>query len=254
MKVGRSNRGEILGRLVGILVLLLVPIWALGHWLSPISTSTTTSSETLNLQRDQIASVVNKESFQSQQSSGDAPSSTDVTDASATKPAVNAQQINHQIDAQMESLMTRQELLVQEIKSIASKVDGQSENLTSLEQSNTALQQAMSEHKQTLSEQLESTQKEMAQLKSMVADSASRSAVTNGETASTATASAATTSTVTGAVRPWTSTSGKQVNAALLGREGDVAILTARGQTFRVPLNQLIPADQDAIRKRFPTP
>jgi hypothetical protein len=212
MKVGRSNRGEILGRLVGILVLLLVPIWALGHWLSPISPSATTSTNT--------------------------------SDASATEPTVDSHQNNHQIDAKIESLVTGQELLVQQIKTISSKVDGQSKDLISLDQSNAALQQAMSEQKQTLSERFESTQSEMARLKSIVVDSTSASAVANDPTASM----------VTGASRAWTSTSGKQVNAALLGREGNVAIMSARGQSFRVPLDQLVPADQDAIRKQFPTP
>ena len=52
--------------------------------------------------------------------------------------------------------------------------------------------------------------------------------------------------------RSWTSTSGKAVVATLVGVEGETALLSARGRTFRVPIAKLIPADQTIIRQLFP--
>jgi hypothetical protein len=251
----RNRNGKVAGILVLILLLILLPVWAFGHWVlgkypaagakatvpsNQVSLESSGLDQTGVAQPDLSSGGIATGSAGSQNSaemadlSGSAYVDREPGQSQVTQEATQELKAKYeQLAAETKMLQEEREASLAEMRRIASENQAISDENQQLQNELRGFQRQVSDQ----SGRLQSAQRSIADLKTqlIVMQSAANPKAPSNTIARQ---------------RKWRSTSGRIVPATFEGLQDDVVLLSTRGKTFRVPLNKLIAEDQ-AIAKQL---
>jgi hypothetical protein len=255
-----------MGLLVLVLLLILLPVWAAGHWVVGQYPAGNTAESFPSAQVTTTGLSLPEPSSTAANPPEDMASSSSVASASVAMEASDSadlESVEHQ-----DRLIVERDRLARENEKLFAEQELASERLDQMTTDNALLskqKQQLSEQKQLLSNQKQQLQSEMQSLQEQATTQAdqlrsARSRLQKMEqqivamkqmsiAGSTKEKSTPTASPKPDLQRRWRSISGKVVPAKFEGLQGDVVLLSTRGKTFRVPLSKLIPEDRAIARE-----
>jgi vacuolar-type H+-ATPase subunit I/STV1 len=249
--------GRIAGLLVILLLVILVPTWALGHWLSgtyPVSSNTTMASASDPSSSDVLSTTDKGLSYGSLDggSSGqvdDAEIDSDGTDESYAE--VNASSQGAPSDAVLAAandsaakVSDLQEKLAA-VSAHRDRLQMQLENSAQQSEETMKQQDLWRQERNEFVKQIQQQKQRLASLQQQINRQSPVPKPDPDAIVSTATSSEpASTIASLNRKRGWKAINGKIVEAELVGIEGDIVLLKARGKVFRVPLSKLAEEDR----------
>ena len=218
--------GKVVGVLVAILLFLLIPVWAAGHWVSAKYPTVAKAGENASELSD---GGLAEESGDAED--GELQNASELSDASGGSVATADDGELKLIQAEVESLKAANLQLAQDVrnaKTFQSEAESHATKMDTEYKKLSADHQALRAEMQTLSAELDAAKKTPIPVVTPTVEPASNKLART---------------------RVWNSTEGKTVTAEFVGLEGDKVLLSTAGKIYRVPMTLLIRADQDVVRQ-----
>ncbi len=264
-----KRSGKIAGLLVILLLIILIPTWALGHWLSasnPASSGATATGVTQGgaTQGIDVTSIANEDSSSNSQreeiTNGVDDANADLVDAQEIRG--DAGMPEHaaapagvvQGDSELSATINDLKEQLAAVSAQRDRLKTQAAKSAQLQEQSTKQEAVWKQQRQDFITRIQQQEQKLAALQKQVK---TRPAMPNPDQAATASAVALPANASSNAQqinspiispsrkRGWKAVTGKVVEAEFMGLEGDIVLLQAKGKVFRVPLSKL--AEEDRV-------